>query len=276
MAKDFLQSNYVTVDTNVEIHYVEKGEGDPIIFIPGLTFSGEIFEHQIEYFSKKYRVIAIDPRGQGLSTKTTGGNNYVTHGKDLSLLITSLGLENVTLVGWSTGNLDTWSYIEQFGTDKLKAAVTIDMSPLPLHPDPKWWTEGSIEELSEVASRVLITPEGCRAFFKEYAEETMIQHEMTEEEVNKLLDISAKTPYWICGELFESAIFSNYYDTAKLVGETLPSLMFIAEHWADVAKPFYEENFPGTETFVMGGHLMFYEYPEKWNGVFEEFLGKIN
>lgn len=275
MAKDFLQSKYQTVDTNVEIHYVEKGEGDPIIFIPGLTFPGEIFEHQIEYFSKKYRAIAIDPRGQGLSTKTTDGNNYVVHGKDLAAFINALGLEKVTLVGWSTGNLDTWSYIEQFGTEKLKAAVTIDMSPLPLHPDPKWWTEGTIEELSEVASRILITPDGCREFFKDYAVETMIQHEMTEQELSKILDMSAKTPYWICGALFASAIFSNYYDTAKAVAKNLPSLMFIAEHWADVAKPFYGENFPGTETFVMGGHLMFYEYPEKWNGVFEAFLEKI-
>ena len=51
--------------------------------------------------------------------------------------------------------------------------------------------------------------------------------------------------------------------------------MFIAEHWADVAKPFVEKEMPGTETFVMGGHLMFYEYPEKWNAVLEEFLAKI-
>ena len=34
------------------------------------------------------------------------------------------------------------------GKDKLRGVVTIDMSPLPLSPDPKWWTEGTIEELS--------------------------------------------------------------------------------------------------------------------------------
>ncbi|MBQ7937400.1 MAG: alpha/beta hydrolase [Oscillospiraceae bacterium] len=275
MAKDFLESKYVTVDTNVEIHYIEKGEGEPIIFIPGLTFSGDIFRAQVERFSDKYRVIAIDPRGQGLSTKGTSGNNYVTHGKDLIAFIKALGLEKVILVGWSTGNLDIWSYAEQAGLDNLKAAVTIDMSPLPLHPDPAWWTEGTIEELSEVASRVLITPEGTREFFKEYAEETMIQHDMTQDEISYLLDMSGKTPYWICGELFASAIFSNYYDTALAISEKLPSLMFIAEHWSDVAEPFYNKNFPGTKTFVMGGHLMFFEYPEKWNAVFADFIEKL-
>ena len=39
-------------------------------------------------------------------------------------------------------------YVQQFGKDKLRGVVTIDMSPLPLSPDPKWWTEGTIEELS--------------------------------------------------------------------------------------------------------------------------------
>ena len=45
----------------------KKGEGKPLVFIPGLTFSGEIFKNQLEYFSSEYRVIAIDPRGQGYS-----------------------------------------------------------------------------------------------------------------------------------------------------------------------------------------------------------------
>lgn len=275
MAQDRVESKYVKVAPNVEIHYLEKGEGSPMVLIPGLTFAGEIFKGQIEHFSKEYRVIAIDPRGQGLSTKTVHGNDYMTHGKDVAALVETLGLEDVVLVGWSTGNLDVWSYIQQFGSEKVKAAVTIDMSPLPLSPDPAWWTEGTMEELSEVATQVMISPEGVRDFFRDYATGIMIQHEMEPAELEYLLDMSGKTPYWICSALFANAIFSNYFDTAKLVGETVPSLMFIAEHWADVAKPFVEKNFPGTKTHVMGGYLMFYEYPEEWNRVLEDFLKNI-
>ena len=51
------------------VTYLGKGEGKPLVFIPGLTFSGEIFKNQLEYFSSEYRVIAIDPRGQGYSAK---------------------------------------------------------------------------------------------------------------------------------------------------------------------------------------------------------------
>ena len=58
-----------------------------MVFIPGLTFSGEIFKNQLEYFSSEYRVIAIDPRGQGYSAKTVDGNDYLTHGRDVAGLI---------------------------------------------------------------------------------------------------------------------------------------------------------------------------------------------
>ena len=274
MAKDRIESKYFCVSPGIELHYLEKGEGRPLVFIPGLTFSGEIFKAQLEYFSGNYRVIAIDPRGQGLSAKTVDGNDYMTHGRDLAALIDGLGLDGAVLVGWSTGNLEVWSYIRQFGKEKLRGAVTIDMSPLALSADPTWWTEGTMEELSEVATQYLTSPEGSRAFFSDYATGVMIQHEMEPAELEYLLDISGRTPYWVCKALFCDAIFSNFLETAREVGVGMPSLMFIAEHWADVARPFVEQQLPGYEIQVMGGHLMFYEYPEKWNGLLEEFLNR--
>ena len=275
MAKDRIESKYFCVSPGIELHYLEKGEGRPLVFIPGLTFSGEIFKAQLECFSGNYRVIAIDPRGQGLSAKTVDGNDYMTHGRDLAALIDGLGLDGAVLVGWSTGNLEVWSYIRQFGKEKLRGAVTIDMSPLPLSADPMWWTEGTMEELSEVATQYLTSPEGSRAFFSDYATGVMIQHEMEPAELEYLLDISGRTPYWVCKALFCDAIFSNFLETAREVGAGMPSLMCIAEHWADVARPFVEQQLPGYEIQVMGGHLMFYEYPEKWNGLLEEFLNRL-
>ena len=123
MAKDRIESKYVTVAPGVELHILEKGKGKPLVFIPGLTFSGEIFKNQLEYFSSEYRVIAIDPRGQGYSAKTVDGNDYLTHGRDVAGLIDALGLKDIVLIGWSTGNLDTWSYVQQFGKDKLRGVV---------------------------------------------------------------------------------------------------------------------------------------------------------
>ena len=276
MSKERCESRFVSVAPGVELHYWEQGEGKPLVFIPGLTFAGDIFKAQIAHFSENYRVIAMDPRGQGYSAKTVDGNDYLTHGKDVAALMDALGLEDAVLIGWSTGNLDAWSYVKQFGSEKLRGVVTIDMSPLPLSPDPAWWTEGTMEELSAAATEILNTPEGVRAFFTDYAKEIMIQHEMTDAELEAIMDTSARTPYWVCKALFCDAIFSNYLETAQYVGANMHSLMFIAEHWADVAEPFVKTQLPGYETCVMGGHLMFYEYPEKWNAVLEDFLNRLD
>ena len=99
MAKDRLESKYVSVAPGVELHFWEKGEGTPLVFIPGLTFSGEIFKAQVEHFAVDYRVIAIDPRGKGYSSKTMDGNDYLTHGQDLAALIDTLDLKDAVLIG---------------------------------------------------------------------------------------------------------------------------------------------------------------------------------
>jgi non-heme chloroperoxidase len=275
MAKDRTESKFFTVDSDVQIHFWDKGEGDAIVFIPGLTFSGEIFKHQIEHYGTSHRVIAIDPRGQGLSTKTVHGNDYVTHGYDLIELVDGLGLSNVVLVGWSTGNLEVWSYLEQAGCESVSGAVTIDMSPLPLSEDPKWWTEGTPAELSDIASRQLTHSDTAEAFWSDYLTQVMIQHKMEPDEYEYLMDISRRTPFWIAHELFCNAIFSNYLAVAQEASEKIPTLMFIAEHWADVAEPFCHAQFPKTPTYVMGGHLMAYEYPERFNARLDEFLASI-
>ncbi|WP_369795175.1 alpha/beta fold hydrolase [Halioglobus sp. HI00S01] len=49
-----------------------------MIFIPGWSMSSQVFKYQLAHFqrSTRFRAIAIDPRGQGLSTKTGTGHTY--------------------------------------------------------------------------------------------------------------------------------------------------------------------------------------------------------
>ncbi|MCG8456128.1 MAG: hypothetical protein MI919_07590, partial [Holophagales bacterium] len=72
----------VEVAPGVEMHYVEAGEGRPIVFVPGWTMTTELFRAQIEGFSEHHRVLSFDPRSHGKSTKTSEGNTYAQHGRD--------------------------------------------------------------------------------------------------------------------------------------------------------------------------------------------------
>jgi non-heme chloroperoxidase len=57
------------VDPGSSIYYSDEGKGTPIIFVPGWTMSSEVFGKQQAAFDKTHRVIVLDPRGQGRSSK---------------------------------------------------------------------------------------------------------------------------------------------------------------------------------------------------------------
>ncbi|MGC1476594.1 MAG: alpha/beta hydrolase, partial [Terriglobales bacterium] len=65
------KSDFFKTSDGVRIHYLEAGSGRPIVFIPGWTMPAWIWQKQIDEFSKKYHVIAVDPRSQGESDKPT-------------------------------------------------------------------------------------------------------------------------------------------------------------------------------------------------------------
>lgn len=52
-----------------QLYYKEKGQGEPLILLHGNRENHEYFRNQIEYFSKSYRVIALDTRGHGKSPR---------------------------------------------------------------------------------------------------------------------------------------------------------------------------------------------------------------
>ncbi len=266
-----LAGGYIEVEPDVDIYYEEKGQGPTIVIVPGFTFTTEVFEHQLDGLSKSYRVVVIDPRSQGRSTVTVSGNDYITHADDLAKVIKKLDLKDITLVGWSFGCLTTWGYIRQEGLDNLKRHVCIDLSPKPLSVNPDDWVEGPLDEIA-AGYHMLRTPKGQRDFVAWYADEVMVQRDLTPEEMTWIVEQSAMSPPFVAAALFASGMFSNYMAEAKLLDEKRPSLMIVSEHWADTAKAFLGKHFPKTKVEVLGGHMMFWEHPDKFNKIIEDFI----
>jgi len=267
---------YIDIGDGIELYYERTGGADKpaILFVPGWTFTTEVFEHQFEGLSDRFRVIALDPRSQGRSPVQASGNNYGTHAADLAGFIDALGLRDLVLAGWSVGNHEVWKYVEQQGTAKLRALVTIDMSPVSMSPDPSVWTEGTMEALG-AAYNMLGSSKGHREFVEAYATEIMVQRKLTPSELFWIIEQSAKTPSPIAQQLFADLLFSDCTSGAKQASEEIPTLNFIAQHWADAAVPYMERLVPKTKNVVFGGHLLFWEHHEKFNQVLTEFLGKL-
>ncbi len=82
---------------NHRYHYIDEGKGEPLVMLHGNPTWSFYYRNLISFFSKKYRVVAMDHIGCGLSDKP---ENYPytlsTHIKNLERLIDHLKLKNIT------------------------------------------------------------------------------------------------------------------------------------------------------------------------------------
>src|SRR5688572_3641453 len=94
----------ITTTDGAQIFYKDWGCGRPIVFSHGWPLNADAWDDQLMFCaSNGFRAIAHDRRGHGRSTQTWGGNDMDTYADDLAAVITQLDLEDVVLVGHSTG-----------------------------------------------------------------------------------------------------------------------------------------------------------------------------
>src|SRR5207237_4251267 len=93
---------FVTV-YGAKIHYVEAGNGAPLILVHGLADSVEIWDPVIPPLAAKFRVIAFDEIGFGHSDKPLLDYRVSTFVDFLDGFLKELKIEHASLVGNSLG-----------------------------------------------------------------------------------------------------------------------------------------------------------------------------
>lgn len=121
------------------LHYVESGRGPGLVFVPGWMATVDFWEPQLRHFSSRYRAVAFDPRSQGDSTKTEGGNCTERRARDLKILLERLALAPAVVVAWSMGVTDVLSLLDQFGSSGIRAVALVDGPIVSLARSPGVW-----------------------------------------------------------------------------------------------------------------------------------------
>jgi len=115
----------------VEIHYIEKGTGEPLILLHGGLFDYRSWEPQFEEFAKKYRVISYSRRYSYPNENTVDARYRpaITDAMDLKGLVLKLGLKKVHLVGLSYG-----AFVGLvFAVDNAKMVASMVLAEPPAH-----------------------------------------------------------------------------------------------------------------------------------------------
>lgn len=121
-------SRYFVASDQTRLHFLEAGAGQTIVFVPGWCMPAWIFTPQIEHLARRYRVVVLDPRGQGQSDIARSGYEPARRGRDIAELMPRLGPGRVVLAGWALGVLDALSWLDKAGDARLAGLVLIDHS----------------------------------------------------------------------------------------------------------------------------------------------------
>lgn len=88
---------------DIKQFYVERGQGEPLILLHGNGESCEYFKNQIEVFSSRYHVYALDTRGHGKTPR--GGRPFTIRqfAEDLLEFMDERQISRAHLLGFSDG-----------------------------------------------------------------------------------------------------------------------------------------------------------------------------
>ena len=260
------QSGFVKTPDGVRIHYLEAGSGRPIVFIPGWTMPAWIWQKQIDEFSKKYRVIAVDPRSQGESDKPTYGHLPETRARDYKELVDHLDLKQPVLVGWSMACAELLKYVEQFGTDNLAGLVLVD-GFIPDKPSPEMLLgmSGWMNQLQQ--DRQKQADGFVRSMFKK---------PQTEDYLKRVIDASTQVPADTAVVLIYDMIAAKDYSKAfaRLDRPVLFTFQPDTQQTADLLKSKLGDKLR-LERFDGDGHALFVDDPEKFNRTLADFLQSL-
>lgn len=128
---------FLILPDGLPMYYEDDGDGPAVVLLHGWTMNGTFWAQNVPALAGSHRVINVDLRGHGQSGKTETGHTIAQYAADVHFLINALGLDKVTLVGWSMGTAVTLSFVEQFGTKLVRSTVLVDQSPRFLSA-PDW------------------------------------------------------------------------------------------------------------------------------------------
>lgn len=118
------------IDANgVTLHVRTGGEGPVVVLIHGFGDTGDMWAPLAADLVRDHRVIVPDLRGMGHSSHPQEGYDKRTQAADIRTILTSLGIDQATIVGHDIGTMVAYAYAARY-PDKTQKLVVMD-APVP-------------------------------------------------------------------------------------------------------------------------------------------------
>lgn len=126
-----LQSKFIEVK-NTKLHFVEQGNGDPILFLHGIPTNLYLWRNIMPEVIASGRAIALDLVGFGKSDVPTSDNDANNQYTYLEGFIEKMGLKNITIVVNDLGSVYGLKYASE-RPENIKGIVVTEGVVMPAH-----------------------------------------------------------------------------------------------------------------------------------------------
>jgi non-heme chloroperoxidase len=238
-----------------------SGKNTTIALITGWSMPATIWRSQIDFLSRRYHTLALDPRGQGESDVPHAGYTAERRAGDIKEFLDPH--PRVLLIGWSLGAIEALQYVHLYGSERLAGLVLVDSS-VGEEPAPR--AGGTFKEqlrqdrdkaLGEFVQAIFAKPRGSDEL------EALVRgaKRMALEDSLALLDYPFERVHW-------RGIARNF---------TRP-LLYVVTPQFEAQAGNLKKNRPATqvEVFRKAGHALFVDEPERFNALVQSFAKKVS
>jgi len=126
----FAKGKFVIVDGK-KVHYVEAGNGPPIILIHGFLYHSVMWKKNIDALAEKFKVYAIDLWGWGYSERLKEKEySFERYGKQIVGFMDALNIKKATLAGQSMGG-GISVYVAAHYPERVDRLILVDPAVIP-------------------------------------------------------------------------------------------------------------------------------------------------
>jgi microsomal epoxide hydrolase len=260
---------WLVTSDSVRLHYVSggSGSGPTIVLVPGWTMPAEIWEPQLRHFARSTRVIALDPRSQGASQRTSEGNYTERRARDIHELIAQIKAPQVVLVGWSMGVPEVLSLIEQFGTSGIAGVVLVD-NVVFIPPNSPFSAFMDTLQYHLLRDRPVLNPAFVRGMYRTPQDSAYLA---------RITRASLSTPTTTAYTLLVGTFGTGRRDWRPALDKVDRPLLFVGEammrETADTVRNHVHD--AEVEIFENAGHALFVDEADHFNQVLENFLKRL-
>jgi non-heme chloroperoxidase len=269
-------ADYLETRDGAKIYYEDQGEGQPILLVHGWMCSSKFWQKNAPELANQFRVVTVDLRGHGNSSKALTGHTIEQYARDVREVIKRLGLQETVLVGWSLGGPVVLAYYEQYSRDtRLKALGLLDTTPFPF--SPAGWNSHALRNYNY---------DGMNAAFADYTANPrkfaiafttrMFKQKPSDADRDWVVAELMKTPTWIAEAAYSDFLMSDYAKSLSAI--RVPVIVFAADsgvfcNGIAMGKAIANQVPQGTVVpFEDAGHILFYEQPQKFNAALTDFV----